>query len=465
MQTHYAHFFSEASRWVVVASRISGISLSWGIFLGLNQAALVNAVYAAPPNGYPSSETTGVPAGTVLTPYTGACTVSINNAVIDAKTINCNPLLINAQNVTVTRSYIQGSVCVNVTVGVCDTGSDLNSLIIKDSEIHGSNFITNSGPTGLGEKNWQAKRVKITGFRRMAHCLGNCTLESSFLQSDVVPDPTCNPDCTREPYAIHASAMRIGPGPVIIKNSTLSCNMVDVNEAGCSANLTIYGEYGQVHDAIVENSLLLATGGGYAAYGGNSHGRTDAYNVVFRDNRWGRRNVDNTLGNSQSTESGGQTSGYYGSITSMDVGSGNPGNVWSGNYYYNNGGVLTLARNGTTTGADVTQPTVPMGLSAMGVSASQINLDWSASTDNIAIAGYDIERCDGVSCWDYNLLTQTDGTGTTYSNTGLTNGTRYTYRVRARDTNANMSRFSSVASAIAGGGSVPPNAPRGLRVE
>lgn len=404
---------------------------------------LPSVVHAAFPPAFPKSSSVGVPSGTVLTNYTGSCTISTANTVIDAKNITCYPLLINAQNVTITRSYIQGYVGVNTNEGVYGTGSINNSLIIKDSTIFGSSLLSsNNAETGIGEKNWTAKRVKITGFRRMAHCLRNCTIEDSYLMSDVVIDPNCSA-CAVEPTAIHASAMRIGPGPATIKRSTLGCNIVDVGEGGCSANITVYGEYGQVHDVTIENNLLVSTGGGYCAYGGNTHGRTDAYNIIYRNNRWGRRNVDNTLGNSEATESGGQTCGYYGSISSMNL---NPGNVWSGNYYYNNGGILGLNRDGTATGFDVTQPTAPTGLFLVRVSGSQNNLSWTASSDNSGISGYYIERCDGNNCWDYNIIAQTTGVGTTYSDIGLVEGTNYTYRIMAIDTNNNFGEFSGKAS-------------------
>src|SRR5439155_10134440 len=42
--------------------------------------------------------------------------------------------------------------------------------------------------------------------------------------------------------------------------------------------------------------------------------------------------------------------------------------------------------------ADPTPPTAPSGLSAVAVSSSQINLTWTASTDNVAVTGYSVYR-------------------------------------------------------------------------
>src|SRR5207302_6664675 len=80
-----------------------------------------------------------------------------------------------------------------------------------------------------------------------------------------------------------------------------------------------------------------------------------------------------------------------------------------------------------------TIPAAPTSLVANTVSSSQINLSWSAPTNNggSAITGYKIDRStDGGSTWS-NLVSSTESTATTYSNTGLASGTTYTYRVSA----------------------------------
>ena len=70
--------------------------------------------------------------------------------------------------------------------------------------------------------------------------------------------------------------------------------------------------------------------------------------------------------------------------------------------------------------------------------SSQINLSWSASTDNVGVTGYQIYR-------GGTLLTTV--TGTSYSNTGLTPSTSYSYYVRATDAAGNFSGNSNTASA------------------
>jgi chitodextrinase len=88
---------------------------------------------------------------------------------------------------------------------------------------------------------------------------------------------------------------------------------------------------------------------------------------------------------------------------------------------------------------DVTSPTIPANLTATAVLSSQINLSWDASTDDVAVSGYKIYRDGGGT----PIATIT---GTTYSDTGLSSSTLYTYTVSARDAANNESAESSQAS-------------------
>jgi chitodextrinase len=95
---------------------------------------------------------------------------------------------------------------------------------------------------------------------------------------------------------------------------------------------------------------------------------------------------------------------------------------------------------------DTQAPTAPGTLTAMAVSGSQINLAWTASTDNVGVTGYLVERCQGAACTTFGqIATVTD---TTYNNTGLAPSTSYSYRVRATDAAGNLSPYSNVMSAI-----------------
>lgn len=100
---------------------------------------------------------------------------------------------------------------------------------------------------------------------------------------------------------------------------------------------------------------------------------------------------------------------------------------------------------------DTQAPTAPTALTASVYSATQINLSWSGATDNVAVAKYSIERCQGAGCSTFLPVATT--TTTTYQNTGLVYGVGYTYRVLAVDAANNVSPASPLATiAVAFGG-------------
>jgi chitodextrinase len=87
---------------------------------------------------------------------------------------------------------------------------------------------------------------------------------------------------------------------------------------------------------------------------------------------------------------------------------------------------------------DVTSPSSPTNLSATAQSPSQISLVWTPSTDNVAVAGYQIFR-NGVQVAATNVPI--------YADTGLSPSTAYTYTVKALDTANNVSAASGSVSA------------------
>ena len=48
-------------------------------------------------------------------------------------------------------------------------------------------------------------------------------------------------------------------------------------------------------------------------------------------------------------------------------------------------------------GSDTQAPSAPGTLSATAVSGSRLDLAWGAATDNLAVTGYRIERCQGAA--------------------------------------------------------------------
>ena len=98
------------------------------------------------------------------------------------------------------------------------------------------------------------------------------------------------------------------------------------------------------------------------------------------------------------------------------------------------------APSNVTTPADTTPPSVPAGLTLTSVTATQVGLSWSASTDTggSGLAGYRVFR-DGTQI----------GTPTTtsFNDTTVVAGTTYTYTVRSADNAGNVSADSNPVTA------------------
>lgn len=100
----------------------------------------------------------------------------------------------------------------------------------------------------------------------------------------------------------------------------------------------------------------------------------------------------------------------------------------------------------------ITAPATPTGLTAAAVSASQINLSW---TDNSGIEdSFKIERA-LASGGPWTEIASVTANVKTFSNTGLSGGTTYYYRVRAYNSVYGNSAYSGVASATTPVSGVP----------
>lgn len=248
---------------------------------------------------FPGPANTGVPQGTALTNYTGSCTITAANTVIDAKTVNCS-LTIRAAGVKISRSVVNGTVYADPNTSA--------SFTISDSQIN----IGNGPGTGIGDGNFTALRVHVTGGNRSMNCFSNCTAESSYVHGQFR-------DATG---TYHESGIRMGSNGVI-RGNTIACDAPDVPpDAGCSAAITGYGDFAVVQNMLVDGNLIIAGSGGYCAYGGSTKGKpysNGTNNIRYTNNVWQRGSNGRGC--------------YYGPITAFDVNA--PGNVWSNNKFDN----------------------------------------------------------------------------------------------------------------------------------
>jgi hypothetical protein len=107
-------------------------------------------------------------------------------------------------------------------------------------------------------------------------------------------------------------------------------------------------------------------------------------------------------------------------------------------------GWLGLGPISVSTGVDTTAPTVPTGLTVTGTTSSSASLSWTASTDNVGVAGYDVYR---------GAAKVGTATGTAFTDSGLSASTSYGYTVDAYDAAGNVSaRSAAVTATTASGG-------------
>jgi chitodextrinase len=83
---------------------------------------------------------------------------------------------------------------------------------------------------------------------------------------------------------------------------------------------------------------------------------------------------------------------------------------------------------------DTVPPSIPTGLAQSALGTTTVGLTWTASSDNVAVTGYDVLR---------NGSVVGTTTGTTYTDSNLTAATGYSYTVRARDAAGNTSSEST----------------------
>jgi endoglucanase len=107
---------------------------------------------------------------------------------------------------------------------------------------------------------------------------------------------------------------------------------------------------------------------------------------------------------------------------------------------------------GGGTGGDTAAPSTPGQPTASNITATGVSLSWTASTDNVGVASYEVLRATGSGAPAVVATVSRNS----YAATGLTGGTTYTFSVRARDAAGNVSAVSpgrTVTTETGGGNS------------
>jgi len=90
---------------------------------------------------------------------------------------------------------------------------------------------------------------------------------------------------------------------------------------------------------------------------------------------------------------------------------------------------------------DQTPPTTPANLRVTGTTTTTASLAWDASTDDVGVTGYQVSRGTTVAG---------NVSGLTFTDSGLTANTTYSYTVRALDASGKQSAASAAVSATTG---------------
>lgn len=175
--------------------------------------------------------------------------------------------------------------------------------------------------------------------------------------------------------------------------------------------------------APVISAISSSTGNTFADISWTTNELSDTQVLYGSSNNYGN---NTTLNTAMVTSHTANISGlqpntvYYFSVRSKDA----SGNLAS-----------STARTFRTKGVDNEPPFAPFGVSASAISSSQINITWSPSSDNVGVTAYRVLR---------NGVFVATTTTTSYSDTGLTPATTYSYTAQSVDAAGNVSAPSTV---------------------
>ncbi|WP_296433301.1 MULTISPECIES: hypothetical protein [unclassified Rhizobium] len=276
-----------AAVWIVTASIAASLSVD------------VAVAHAAEPRPvdvktFPGPHNTGVPKGTELTPYDGPCDITQPNTVIDARIVGC-PLVVKAPGVVITRSK----------TGRIDVDTPGASLTIEDSLVDGGKW---QGPA-IGFSNVTVRRSDVRGGQTSVQCTPNCLVEDSWLHGQYLQPG--------QPQHL-GGFLSNGWGDVTLRHNTITCDVEDIGDGGCSGSAQIYGDFSELTRFTFERNLFQETPGGFCTSFGYNPTKPFGSNptfIVVKDNVWQRGKNGKCAA--------------FGPTTSFAAGG--EGNVWTGN--------------------------------------------------------------------------------------------------------------------------------------
>ncbi|MDO9269544.1 MAG: right-handed parallel beta-helix repeat-containing protein [Methylobacter sp.] len=222
------------------------------------------------------------------------------------------------------------------------------------------------------------------------------------------------------------------------------------------------------NNTVVDGDVYIGAGGSPAIIHTNSQIRNNIITgrnsrivsnsgIAFSDNNWSvnppspAASTSNILGDPQiarsgTTAPGALTSAYFKILGSSPViNAALPLSTVPNDFFKISRGTAPdiggfeyqTSSGGTPSPTDSTAPSAPSGLAATAGSATQVNLAWNASTDNVSVTGYKIYR---------NGTEIGSNAATSFTDTTVAGGITYNYTVKAYDAAGNLSVASNTST-------------------
>lgn len=213
-------------------------------------------------SGKPDASSTGVPAGTALTPYDGPLTITENGTVIDAMDVT-GALIVRAKDVIIRNSKIHDDPGAVAGINIQDGAS----ATIVDSEIY--NF-----QVGIVYENWTAVRVNMHDITFDGIKMGsNAQLIDSWIHS---PKPSSDS---------HWDGVQVQAG---VTNTVIKGNVIDASGADANSALFLAPDQGPSTNGPLTVAGNWLDGGNYTVFVNDGAGKqyyiTD---ISVTDNRFG----------------------------------------------------------------------------------------------------------------------------------------------------------------------------------
>jgi hypothetical protein len=192
-----------------------------------------------PTSGFPDASNTGVPPGTVLTPYSGPTVITADDTIVDSKTIGC--IGIDADNVILRNCLITCATTQTVVEWVS------GSVTLEDCTIDCAGLTGN----GLGERNMTVLRCDISGCENGFNVSGGITVQDSYIHDLVFES------------GAHTDGMQFNQGG---SNITVVHNTIIAQTLGTSCIIMWDGDDPQGANILINNNRMIGTGAAYTIY-------------------------------------------------------------------------------------------------------------------------------------------------------------------------------------------------------